>query len=524
MKNLELLHFEQLKTEIEAQFLKRHTPSQDEISQWKGFDIVYFQEDLREITKGTISEKSFYTYFKAKNLEKTPRIDMLNILSQYVGYASWYEFKKKHLFDNEILQKETQENSPQPVTISSSLSKEIPTEELHPATAGKENPISENKMEELAEETLHSEKFPDTYQEENVPSKQSETSLERKFELENNKVVSPTNEIISATSKNDLLLSGTVSNPSEKESILSENDSLESKWVPSTPSQEPFHPSPALSEGTSGTFERPLNINEGVSGTADDALGIPDRPADEAAKEGFLSTENPPKPTGRFSTKKIIPKDSLPPRSKKWLWWGLGLMILALVGLGVYLVMPKKYAYVFRDADRGTNVQVSVLVKVNKPGESPLYFRLRPGEPFVYETREHSLNMEVSSPLYENISLTRNLDNAPDTEYILLRPDDYKSAVYYYSKKNIAPDSDHAVEQLTEKRRELNRRISDDAQIYQVFDNDIYGIESLTKDQYITLVTTPTTSLRNLSFIDVKSKNGKIISIKFKINENEKHP
>src|SRR5699024_5818582 len=34
---------------------------------------------------------------------KLPRIDTLNLLSVYVGYKSWYEFKKNHLFANEVL-------------------------------------------------------------------------------------------------------------------------------------------------------------------------------------------------------------------------------------------------------------------------------------------------------------------------------------------------------------------------------------------------------------------------------------
>ena len=103
MSDLDLLHFEQLKNEVQSQYLENHTPSFDDISKWKGIDIIYFQEDLRKIAKGNISEKSFYTYFKNSPVLKLPRIDMLNILSIYAGYMSWYEFKKKHLFADEIL-------------------------------------------------------------------------------------------------------------------------------------------------------------------------------------------------------------------------------------------------------------------------------------------------------------------------------------------------------------------------------------------------------------------------------------
>ncbi len=115
MTDLNILHFEQLKSEIQAQYLKDHHPSHDEISKWKGIDIIYFQEDLRKKAKGNISEKSFYTYFKTSPVTKLPRIDMLNLLSVYAGYNSWFEFKKNHLFANEIISEaeelsETDEN------------------------------------------------------------------------------------------------------------------------------------------------------------------------------------------------------------------------------------------------------------------------------------------------------------------------------------------------------------------------------------------------------------------------------
>ena len=103
MADLDLLHFEQLKQEVQAEYLKNHHPSFDDISKWKGIDIIYFQEDLRRKAEGNISEKSFYTYFKSNPTTKLPRIDMLNLLSMYVDYQSWYDFKRKNLFANEII-------------------------------------------------------------------------------------------------------------------------------------------------------------------------------------------------------------------------------------------------------------------------------------------------------------------------------------------------------------------------------------------------------------------------------------
>ncbi|WP_438425307.1 hypothetical protein [Aquimarina macrocephali] len=54
-----------------------------------------FQEDLQKRVKASISEKSFYSYFKNSS-EKLPRVDILNLLSQYCEYRNWNDFKSNH--------------------------------------------------------------------------------------------------------------------------------------------------------------------------------------------------------------------------------------------------------------------------------------------------------------------------------------------------------------------------------------------------------------------------------------------
>lgn len=61
------------------------------ITSWKGQEIVDFQEDLRIRINAHISEKWFYTHMKTDG-SGIPRIDMLNLLSRYVGYANWDDF------------------------------------------------------------------------------------------------------------------------------------------------------------------------------------------------------------------------------------------------------------------------------------------------------------------------------------------------------------------------------------------------------------------------------------------------
>jgi len=65
------------------------------ISEWKGQDIVNFQEELLIKVNAHISEKWFYTHMKSSK-DTLPRIDVLNLLSKYVGYADWNDFVYKN--------------------------------------------------------------------------------------------------------------------------------------------------------------------------------------------------------------------------------------------------------------------------------------------------------------------------------------------------------------------------------------------------------------------------------------------
>lgn len=389
MTDLDLLHFEQLKKDVQAQYLKEYTPSYDDISKWKGIDIIYFQEDLRKKAKGNISEKSFYTYFKNSPVTKLPRIDMLTLLSVYAGYNSWYEFKKQHLFAGEMLQEEQD--------------------------------LDEENRKEL-EKTVSSAL--------NLPN---EENLLPKKDLETAKTT-------------------------DLQKRTTENQIVETK-----------------------TF----NENK------------------------------------RENNSEIQPKKSY----QRTIWIAATSVFVVLLGLLGFKdeIFEKTYTYCFTDADRNQKVQSTIEIKVIKENESPLFFRIKPGECFHYPSKDKSIKMQISSTMYENLEINRNLENAPEEEIIELKPDDYKMAVYYFSTKDVK--GGNAVEQfnlIRQKRKQLENLISNDAVITQVYDSDIYGLESLDKQDYITLVTTPTTSLKNLNVIEMKrDKKGKIISIKFKISTNE---
>ena len=216
-----------------------------------------------------------------------------------------------------------------------------------------------------------------------------------------------------------------------------------------------------------------------------------------------------------FENSKISNKPSTFSLVKKYIWLGISGILAILVGLLGFKdeLFSKKFTYSFIDADRNSKINAELQVQILKENESPILYVAKPNEPFVYTTKSKMLTMVVSSPYYRTDKIQRNLEAAPEKENIELKPNDYAIMLFYYSK---------SIKDLKKKRVSLNYLISDNALIYQVFDNKFYGVETMDKQRYINLVTLPSTSLENLDVIDTQTdKSGKIVMIKFKIDSDD---
>ncbi|MCQ4036221.1 hypothetical protein [Kaistella montana] len=229
------------------------------------------------------------------------------------------------------------------------------------------------------------------------------------------------------------------------------------------------------------------------------------------------NTDNQPLKQKEENLKPVLITEDLSTFSfvKKYLWLGISAMLTILVGLLGFKdeLFSKKFYYSFIDADRNSKINAELQVQILKENESPILYVAKPNEPFVYTTKSKNLTMVVSSPYYKTDTIQRNLETAPEAENIELKPNDYAIMLFYYSK---------SLKDLKKKRVSLNFLISDNALIYQVFDNQFYGVETMDKQRYINLVTLPSTSLENLDVIDTQTdKSGKIVMIKFKIDSDE---
>ena len=96
MHQEEKILFSLLKKEIAVTMMQAYPGIDPDMSKWKGQEITDFQEDLRIKVNGQISEKWFYTHIKAES-SSLPRIDVLDLLSQYAGYINWQDFRYKNM-------------------------------------------------------------------------------------------------------------------------------------------------------------------------------------------------------------------------------------------------------------------------------------------------------------------------------------------------------------------------------------------------------------------------------------------
>jgi len=190
-----------------------------------------------------------------------------------------------------------------------------------------------------------------------------------------------------------------------------------------------------------------------------------------------------------------------------------GILVLGIIGVGVYFgfFYQKTYTFCFLDSDRNTYITDPIEITIARKGFTPLELVSENGC-VEFSSMEDTLLMTVSSPYHKKDTFKINLHQYQGKENIRLEPDDYKVMLRHYSKSS---------QSVKERIKMLDKMIDDKALIYQVYDNEYFGVEVLSKKQYINLVSLPTSSLKNFTLIEAERKHGKIVKIKFKIHSDE---
>lgn len=112
MKHPERIYFEKLKEEIALRYREKNPEAPAKIEEWGVKTIAGFQEHLQEVVKSAISTRWFYSHIKESNEDKIPRVDVLDLLSQYAGYDKWRDFIKAKKSEGLVLAPENAITSP----------------------------------------------------------------------------------------------------------------------------------------------------------------------------------------------------------------------------------------------------------------------------------------------------------------------------------------------------------------------------------------------------------------------------
>lgn len=189
------------------------------------------------------------------------------------------------------------------------------------------------------------------------------------------------------------------------------------------------------------------------------------------------------------------------------------LLAIGLLSVGGYFafIYQKTYAFCFVDSDRNSMITEPIEITIARKNFTPLELFTEKGC-IEFASKEDTLLMTVKSTYYKQDTFKINLHHYQGMETIRLEPDDYKVMLRHYSKSS---------QSVKERIKMLDEMIADDALIYQVYDNEYFGVEVLSKKQYINLVSLPTSSLKNFTLIEAERKSGKIVKIKFKIHSDE---
>ncbi len=94
-KKGEIKYFRLLQQRIVKTMQKTYPGIPENIGDWKGQEIVEFQDELQKSVNENLSEKWFYLHMKSER-EKLPRIDTLNLLSRFTGFEDWNDFIYRH--------------------------------------------------------------------------------------------------------------------------------------------------------------------------------------------------------------------------------------------------------------------------------------------------------------------------------------------------------------------------------------------------------------------------------------------
>lgn len=208
-----------------------------------------------------------------------------------------------------------------------------------------------------------------------------------------------------------------------------------------------------------------------------------------------------------------------PPVSANRYFFLVPLMAVVIVAIffGLFkLFNTQEYRFTFIDADTrepitGSGIEVILLPE----GESPVQTMLGSDACFRLKTDKSSIRMVINAPYYQTDTVVRIVKKLIRNETILLKPDDYAMMIHYFSMMK--------VDDWKKRRIRLKEMIDDGAMIYQVISGkEATGMALYDKEEFIDKLTMPSGSLKNIEVLGSQSKDGKIMVLRFRLNEKKR--
>ncbi|MGV6830541.1 MAG: hypothetical protein ACWA5P_03135 [bacterium] len=183
------------------------------------------------------------------------------------------------------------------------------------------------------------------------------------------------------------------------------------------------------------------------------------------------------------------------------------LVLIPFLLLGVYNPLAKnKFQFCFIDDVKGEPItDIKINITVLPQDQSPLYTNTNDEGCFIYKTRDDKITFIINSPFHKSDTIIRHIDSNKN-KIVKLTTDDYALMLDYYTNRKL--------EDWKQRKKELDKLISDDAQIYELFENNI-GVTIYSKDDFIRMLTIPTNSLKRINILDKKLHENKIVKLKF---------
>lgn len=153
-------------------------------------------------------------------------------------------------------------------------------------------------------------------------------------------------------------------------------------------------------------------------------------------------------------------------------------------------------------------VDTDIRLEQQAEGQSPTVEMADAKGCHTFRTTSDHVVFTVTAAYYHPDTITRSLKTEHLKETIPLRRDDYAWMIHLFSSGNVAD--------LKKRREQLGRMIAEDAVILQVDPATGAGVELYNKTEFITKLTLPVSSLKNLKVLEtIYEPSGRIQKMRF---------